>query len=66
VLPAQTPVSLIVFDLTHLDRQSTTELHYTQRGALLAQLAFDRDVGATAAVRRRPAQAARGGQGSKA
>jgi bifunctional non-homologous end joining protein LigD len=40
-LRAQTPVSYVLFDLTHLDGQSTTELPYTQRRALLAQVALD-------------------------
>jgi len=37
-LRAETPVSYILFDLTHLDDQPTTELPYTTRRALLTEL----------------------------
>src|SRR5882757_6136309 len=40
-LQAQTPVSYILFDLTHLDGEPTTDLPYTQRRTLLAGLGIN-------------------------
>jgi bifunctional non-homologous end joining protein LigD len=40
-LQAQTPVSYIVFDLTHLDGHPTIDLPYTQRRAMLADLGIN-------------------------
>jgi bifunctional non-homologous end joining protein LigD len=37
----QTPVSYILFDLTHLDGEPTTDLPYTQRRTMLASLGIN-------------------------
>ena len=41
LLLADTPVDYVIFDLLHLDGESTRELPYTERRALLDELALD-------------------------